>query len=48
MKTENDKTITKKIVSTIVESVYPGKIILFGSRVKGFYRKDSDFIYSRL
>ncbi|MFQ5589290.1 MAG: nucleotidyltransferase domain-containing protein [Nitrospiria bacterium] len=43
MKAENHKSITKKIVNTIVESVYPEKVILFGSRAKGNYRKDSDY-----
>jgi len=43
MKTENYKSITQKIVNTIVKSVHPEKVILFGSRAKGNYGKDSDY-----
>ena len=43
MKTENHKSITKKIVNTIVESTFPDKVILFGSRAKGNYKKNSDY-----
>lgn len=33
----------KSIVKAIVDSVHPEKIILFGSRARKDYRKDSDY-----
>ena len=35
--------VLEKIVSSIVSSVAPDKIILFGSRAMGRHRKDSDY-----
>lgn len=43
MKTGKYKNITERIVNTIVEAVYPEKVILFGSRATGNYGKNSDY-----
>ena len=37
------KKILEKIVKKIVETAYPEKIILFGSRARGNNKKESDF-----
>ena len=38
----SDKTL-EKIIQKILEVIIPDKIILFGSRVKGTAREDSDY-----
>lgn len=43
MQKSTQSIMLKRIVNTIVESVHPERIILFGSRARGNYKNDSDF-----